>query len=58
MIVTGQESEEVNDVTPNKQGTRIGMKTNNYSMVYWREGILVSYKSGKFLVESFKDNVS
>ena len=31
---------------------------SNYSMLYWREGILVTYPAGNFLVESFKDNVS
>lgn len=31
--------------------------TNEYSLLFWREGILVLYEDGYFLVESFCDEV-
>ncbi len=59
MIFNEQESNGANSAdnyesTPAKGATF----TKNFSMIYWREGIFVSYEAGRFLIESFKDDVS
>lgn len=50
-------------IAVNKWGMQVAeegaseMSTDNYSSVLWREGILVTYNDGFFLVESFNDDV-
>ena len=56
MIVSDDEEDEDEELHKN-EASRGEMTTENYSMVYWREGILVMYEAGSFLVQSFKDDV-
>ena len=60
MIISDQEvdeqetDEQLSNYPPAQKGVTL---TKNYSMIYWREGILVIYEMGKFLIESFTDHV-
>ena len=60
MIISDQEVDEqetdegLRNNPPAQKGVTL---TKNYSMIYWREGILVIYEMGKFLIESFTDHV-
>ena len=56
MIVSDQDDDEEDDLPANVR-SKNETTAQNYSMVYWREGILVVYEAGSFLIQSFKDNV-
>lgn len=45
-------------VSDQKEDDENEAESKNYTMAYWREGILVVYEAGSFLIESFKDHVS
>lgn len=57
MIVSDQDDEDDEAVISNPQATKCATASKNYSMFYWRQGILVMYEAGSFVVESFKDIV-
>ena len=59
MILASEESADQESQAKVGLQTQKGLSvTKNYSMVYWREGMLVVYQAGHFRVESFKDDVS
>ena len=41
-----------------KSSSKRSATTDEYSLVFWREGVLALYYDGYFLVESFEDDVS
>ena len=58
MIVSDQFEDEDEEGELSGDGASKDEKnSSNHSMVYWREGILVMYEAGSFLIQSFKDNV-
>ena len=59
MIFLDQESFDESSSEPSESSPTKGVKIDkSYSMMYWREGIIVNYQAGNFLVESFKDEVN
>eukprot|EP00794_Sanderia_malayensis_P013704 gene13704-15131_t len=58
MLFMEQETDADNNVKDSVPNPIIGATTTtNYTMIYWREGIFVSYDAGRFLIESFKDDI-
>ena len=54
MIVSDQDEDgELSD----DETVKDDADAENFSMDYWREGIMVMYESGSFLIQSFKDTV-
>ncbi len=60
MIFLDQESFDESSGEPSEASSPTKGVTidKSFSMMYWREGIIVNYQAGNFLVESFKDEVN